>query len=322
MNPLVASGLITGGAGLISGLLNYGAANDTNSLAREQFEKNLKFQKYQYEDMKRYNSFKNQRRMMQEAGLNPSLMFGSGASPVGASSVGGVAPTASQTTPDFSFLPSGMGNLLSSLTQASLAKSEEDKNYAGAAKDLQEAIGNEIDNAYKHRDWNSLFNLRRTQADLFESEADYNITSLHYRVSQEHQKALMLEYQAEAQKLSNAWLPKHLQNEFTEKLASIALLRSQKRLTDKQASEIIMSTIAHYGLSKDDAYDVYDASMDYLEEQADNANSQSFSNWTKGITSANIPMSIGTYQMGESVNRQVKRKARQAVRRAARAGRR
>ena len=113
----VASSAIAAGA-------NSRAAQETNEEARRQFEENMNFQKYQYEDMKRYNSFENQRKMMQYAGLNPSLMFGSGAGTVGASSVGGVAPTASRSTPDYSFLPSALGNLSKSFGDIALVESQ------------------------------------------------------------------------------------------------------------------------------------------------------------------------------------------------------
>ena len=52
------------------------SANKQNEEARRQFDASLDWSKYQYNDMKQYNSPKNQLRLMREAGLNPALALG------------------------------------------------------------------------------------------------------------------------------------------------------------------------------------------------------------------------------------------------------
>lgn len=146
--------LIIGGLSSLGGsIANYAAANQTNKAAQAQFRDSLDFQKYQYNDMKRYNAPVNQVRLLREAGLNPMIAFGAGNQPQSLTSVGGASPTASMVTPDFSSFASGLGSVMSSTVQSLLVNSEKDKNYATAANQLSQSIGQSIDNSYKDSDW-------------------------------------------------------------------------------------------------------------------------------------------------------------------------
>lgn len=141
-------GLIGAGLGAVAGLANVFSARSQNNEARRQFEESLNFQKYQYNDMKRYNSPKNQMRLLREAGINPALSLGN----LGQSTavgVGSASPTASNVMPDMSGLVDA-GNIVSMIGNRA---SERSFNIANALKATNEASGQAIDNMYKDKDW-------------------------------------------------------------------------------------------------------------------------------------------------------------------------
>lgn len=76
---------ITGALGLGQSLLN-------NAAAQQNFNEQMAFSKYQYEDMKKYNSWQNQVAQMRAAGVNPALAIGQGQ--LGHSASGSSVPSA------------------------------------------------------------------------------------------------------------------------------------------------------------------------------------------------------------------------------------
>ena len=210
-----------------SGLLNASSANDTNRIAQNQFRENMAFQKYQYDDMKRWNTYKNQVRLMKEAGINPALMFGSGQSGMPISSIGGVSPTAAQTTPDFSGLPSAAANLMSGISSVSLNKSVEDVNNSAVLKNTEDAIAKRIDNSYKNKDWQSLLRQRKVMTDLSDKELELADKTLGSKIEQEEWKAQYQRSIAAAQLISNNWIDKVKQSEVSQAIASANMLVAQ-----------------------------------------------------------------------------------------------
>ena len=71
MDPIVGAALATGATSFISNAV-------TNIANKKLNDKMLEFQTYQYEDMKKYNSMKEQVKRMREAGVNPALALGAG----------------------------------------------------------------------------------------------------------------------------------------------------------------------------------------------------------------------------------------------------
>ena len=84
-----------------SGALTADAYNQQNNIAQSQFRENMLWQKQQYYDMKQWQTPKNQVRLYREAGINPALALQSGLAGK-VEGVGGVAPTSSMSSPDFS----------------------------------------------------------------------------------------------------------------------------------------------------------------------------------------------------------------------------
>lgn len=60
------------------GLLGIGNSLSNQSQQQSNFDEQMRFAKYQYEDSKKYNSMKNQVARMRAAGINPALAIGSG----------------------------------------------------------------------------------------------------------------------------------------------------------------------------------------------------------------------------------------------------
>lgn len=108
-----------------SGALTADSINYQNEMARQQFQENLAFQRYQYEDMKRWQSPANQVRLLKEAGINPILALDSKLAGTALSSVGGVSPTSSAVSQDYSSIPSAASNLMQGFANTSLAQSQE-----------------------------------------------------------------------------------------------------------------------------------------------------------------------------------------------------
>lgn len=296
MNDLLGAAAISGGASFLSGLGNYFAAKETNEMAREQFEKNLAFQKYQYEDTKRYNSFENQVRLARRANLNPSLLFGSGASPAGAQSVGGVGSTAQVTTPDYSFFPSAAGNLLSAFSQSSLNASQEDVNESVVNKNQAETQSINKDLLYKDQYWKSSNYLRNAQAWLFDKQADlqklsyqYDLQSMGDRLFEQRWKSENQRAETEARLITNSFLPERCREEINQIITNQKVAIQQGVASLKSAAAAILSATnqqhafdAQYGGDPKQREAFFNATMRSLEESIRLSHSKQYHNYFGG----------------------------------------
>lgn len=120
IEPLIGALGAVGG-----GLVTANSIDNQNAMANSQFNANLAFQRYQYEDMKRWQTPINQVRLLREAGLNPALALDSRLAGNALTSVGGVSPTATHAVGDFTGLPSAAANLMTGLSSSSLANAQE-----------------------------------------------------------------------------------------------------------------------------------------------------------------------------------------------------
>lgn len=92
---------VLGAAAVALSALGLGNTISNNKQAQENWQKSFNNSKYQYEDMKRYNSMSAQVARMRAAGINPALALGVGQTGTAASS------TSSPSSPSFDSVPAG-----------------------------------------------------------------------------------------------------------------------------------------------------------------------------------------------------------------------
>lgn len=162
-----------------SGALTADAYNTQNSIAQSQFRENMNWQRQQYYDMKQWQTPKNQVRLYREAGINPALALQSGLAGK-VEGVGGVAPTSSMSSPDFSGLPSGASGLIQAFSQSNLADTQSKKVEADTENTL-------IDNRTKYerqleelRQMKSSRKLNQSQQKYYDAQEAFLNKQLQY----------------------------------------------------------------------------------------------------------------------------------------------
>ena len=142
----IGSSLIQAGATLVGGVLNANSQNRVNAEARRQFDANMAWQKYQYEDSKKYNSASEQVRRLREAGINPMLAYSGDAGssqPVAASS-----PTAQQNAVDYSGVMNAGAAIGNALSQQELQRKQSDNLDADTAMKESQAYRQDVQNRF------------------------------------------------------------------------------------------------------------------------------------------------------------------------------
>lgn len=161
-------------SGLVSGLFGSSSANATNRMNMEMFNRNLEFQNkwnskqlaftnkmfHQANDFSaeqadlarqhdfdlfdvesQWNSYPNQRRLMEEAGLNPAMMF-AGGNTLGNVSAPNSGAVAHASAPSANV--SGSGSSIPTLHQSSSASAEMIKAVSGAIKDVSSVVSENV----------------------------------------------------------------------------------------------------------------------------------------------------------------------------------
>lgn len=292
-----AGSLISGGLGLLSGMLGYNSQKRANRLMAEQYERNLAFSKYQYQDSKRYNSLSNQVNMMRAAGINPALALGSGVSSSSASPVGAPSPS-SQEGFDFSgSLNAALSNPFGS--QERLNNSVVGANESSSRKNDVEAIGQDIDNMWKNtRNLSEIYHLdvdswyKEKLSDQFKLQNEFLLRTMNDRVRQESLHTKILTAEEQAASLNASFLPLQQQEQLNNLMANTALAYRSGVATLKQAHAAIMSASAAqmqaeeqrtqnkalYGFTDEERKEYSKAVYNYLLQQSSESESREFSN--------------------------------------------
>lgn len=217
MDSIVGAALATGATSFISNAV-------TNNANKKLNEKMLEFQKYQYEDMKKYNSMKEQVKRMREAGVNPALALGAGQLGTPASGVSSPSQTPMEA-PDLS----GAASMVSQGFQMHLQQPLIDANVE---KTRAEAQNQQINNTTQLSK-----NIAEIGAILAKSDVDTETKEL--LKQQQEQMRIQLQYlnQNEANKAHIL----QVQSNFSEsnanwdneyKRMSVGLLGSEKESKD------------------------------------------------------------------------------------------
>lgn len=268
---LVGSGL-SAAAALVS---NY-FTNKANAALNE---KMLAFQKYQYEDMKKYNSMKEQVKRMREAGVNPALALGAGQLGTPATGVSSPSQTPMEA-PDFSGAASmvsqgfqlrqqqplidanvektkaeAQNQQINNSTQLSkniaeigaiLVKSDVDKETRELLKQQQEQM--RIQLQYLNQNEANKAHILQVQSDFSESNAnwdnEYKRMSVGLLGSEKESKDLL----NAAQRITNNFLPAQYSAQIASLMAGVVLSNAQaalSRINGRYVSEQIKHEIAN-----------------------------------------------------------------------------
>lgn len=281
-NPLVASAIIAGAGSLLGGLAGSSgsakaakyqlqAARETNSMNYQIAQENNAFNQRMWEKQNAYNSPVEQRRRLEEAGLNPNLMMNGGSS-----GTAQTAPTADtsgvQQVPDVgSTIASGYQQFGSSLSNAAnqiagivynndLQQAKVNKAQADANSASQDAQYKALQNQFAASQF--LADLREKQYRGLIAKSDYKYLrdSMQDRLdsvkfqntltgsqsSYYSQMAGLVDVQRQIEQTNLAWLPKEKQAGLAATLQNVRTMVSQMHLNYAQAKNAYAMAALNY----------------------------------------------------------------------------
>lgn len=280
--------LISGGLGFLGSMLGASSQSSVNKRMAAMYEKSLAFNKYQYEDSKRYNSLPNQVNLMRQAGVNPALALGSGVSSSSASPVGAPSP-ASQSGVDYS---SYLNSALTPFGSAEkLNQSQQNLNDTNASKANEEAIGQSIENRWiGAKRLSEIYNLdisseeKKHLIDTQKLTNSYLEQSLGDRLWEQKWRSELVRADAAASLLNSAFLPTLQNAQLNNLVAQTALAYSQGKATLTQAHAAIMNarnavarTDAEFGDTSEKRAKYSRAVFDYLIQQREESEAKEWS---------------------------------------------
>lgn len=260
------------GAG-VSSLASLGSTLGVNSANSRLNKKMLEFQKYQYEDMKKYNSMSEQVKRMRDAGVNPALALGAGQLGTPASGVSSPSQTPMEA-PDFSGAASMVSQGFQMRQQQPLidanvektkaeAKNQDIKNKTELLQNLatigsllakkgvdeetkkslqkqREAL--EIQLKYMDQNEANRAHLLQVEANFSESNAnwdnEYKRMSVGLLGSEKESKDLL----NAAQRITNRYLPAQYSSQIASLMAGVVLSHAQAALANTTSGYVSQQT--------------------------------------------------------------------------------
>lgn len=276
----VASPLVSGAFGIGSALLGNNSQRDTNKtnmqiaqMNNEWSEKMMEKQRqYELQDQE-YNSAANQRKRLEEAGLNPSLMMNGGsAGTATGSSVGLPSPS----TPNIQPLRyDGFANAINNSVQMMLAIDKNNSDISNANKNTdanvamaRAKIAREAEETRNVKFRNELNDITR-DLQVQHMNEDY-LRKVQERTNMEEQQKL-IQQQVIAQNLINQNLPEKLAME----VAVMASTRDLNKFNSQTDAEKLISSIKKrgYKLSKNEEKAIFDALIQTIHSNKFNGSS-------------------------------------------------
>lgn len=277
----LAGGVATG---LVGGIANAWSQNQANKAQQRMFDESMKFQKYQYEDMKNYNSAAAQVSRLRAAGLNPALAMANGTNAGQASAVSSPSP-ASQGAVDYAGALNAGTDVYNAVQQGELIQSQK--------QDLEQDVqGKKIDNAFKEADWMAkLANMKMSTSyteqlkNMLAQDLKLKMATYDYDVKKSMMESQLAEAKAQAQFITNQYLPQQLQEQINQSIAQQAYLYMTGKASLQQAHAAIMQATnqanafdAQFGGNPADRSKFFTASLRYLIQQKETAASQEWRN--------------------------------------------
>lgn len=309
LNPNSIAGGISALGSLAGGLIGlsgsnkaskyqYKIAQETNAMNYKIAQENNAFNERMIDKQNEYNSAKNQRKRLEEAGLNPYLMLDGGSAGIATS-----APTAdtsgTQVAPDVAGAMSQGSQLLgSSISNAAnqianqvynsdLMNANVRKVNADAATSEQDKLYKEIQNHFAAAQFMTDLRLKRMQGKLTEQDYLFAKNSMEDRldavkfqntltgsqVSYYNQMAGLLDVQRQIEETNLKWLPAEKQAALSATLQNTLTMASQMHLNYAQARSALAMAALNFaneqGIRLDNKLkdSVFDLSVGLVENQ-------------------------------------------------------
>lgn len=282
LNPLDAPSIISGAGSLLGGLFGAGgsvkaakyqlqAARETNQMNYQIAQENNAFNQRMWEKQNAYNTPAEQRRRLEQAGLNPNLMM-SGAS----AGTADTAPTADtsgiQQVPDIgSTIASGYHQLGSSLSNAAsqiasmaynngLQQANVNKAQAEAQSASQDARYKELQNQFAASQFLADLREKQYRGLIAKSDFEYLRDSMQDRLdsvkfqntltgsqsSYYNQMAGLVDVQRKIAQTNLDWLPREKQAGLAATLQNVRTMVSQMHLNYAQAKNAYAMAALNY----------------------------------------------------------------------------
>lgn len=281
-NPLVAPALIAGAGSLIGGLFGgvgsaqaakyqLQAARETNQMNYQIAQENNAFNQRMWEKQNAYNSPVEQRRRLEQAGLNPNLMMNGGSA-----GTAETAPTADtsgvQQVPDIgSTIASGYQQFGNSLSNAAsqiagmvynngLQQANVNKAQAEAQSASQDARYKELQNQFAASQFLADLREKQYRGLIAKSDYEYLRDSMHDRLdavkfqntltgsqsSYYNQMAGLVDVQRQIAQVNLDWLPREKQAGLAATLQNVRTMVSQMHLNYAQAKNAYAMAALNY----------------------------------------------------------------------------
>lgn len=282
VNPLVAPAIISGAGSLLGGLFGAGgsvnaakyqlqAARETNQMNYQIAQENNAFNQRMWEKQNAYNTPVEQRRRLEQAGLNPNLMMNGGSA-----GTAETAPTADtsgiQQVPDVgSTIASGYQQFGNSLSNAAsqiagmvynngLQQANVNKVQAEAQSASQDARYKELQNQFAASQFLADLREKQYRGLIAKSDYEYLRDSMHDRLdsvkfqntltgsqsSYYNQMAGLVDVQRQIAQVNLDWLPREKQAGLAATLQNVRTMVSQMHLNFAQAKNAYAMAALNY----------------------------------------------------------------------------
>jgi len=281
-NPLVAPAIISGAGSMLGGLFGSGgsakaakyqlqAARETNRMNYQIAQENNAFNQRMWEKQNAYNTPAEQRRRLEQAGLNPNLMMNGGSA-----GTAETAPTADtsgvQQVPDIgSTIASGYQQFGSSLSNAAsqiagmvynngLQQANVNKAQAEAQSASQDARYKELQNQFAASQFLADLREKQYRGLIAKSDYEYLRDSMQDRLdsvkfqnsltgsqaSYYSQMAGLVDVQRQIEQTNLDWLPREKQAGLAATLQNVRTMVSQMHLNYAQAKNAYAMAALNY----------------------------------------------------------------------------
>ncbi len=281
-NPLVAPAIIAGAGSMLGGLFGAAgsakaakyqlqAARETNQMNYQIAQENNAFNQRMWEKQNAYNSPVEQRRRLEQAGLNPNLMMNGGSA-----GIAETAPTADtsgvQQVPDIgSTIASGYQQFGSSLSNAAsqiagmvynngLQQANVNKAQAEAQSASQDARFKELQNQFAASQFLADLREKQFRGLIAKSDYEYLRDSMQDRLdsvkfqntltgsqsSYYNQMSGLIDVQRQIEQTNLDWLPREKQAGLAATLQNVRTMVSQMHLNYAQAKNAYAMAALNY----------------------------------------------------------------------------